>query len=52
MGILRYILIVGCLVCTTHVIGANIKDTIEYRAQVWIDKTDLPLCSRRGAVCL
>lgn len=42
MGILRYILIVGCcLVWSAHVIGANVKDTIEYRAQVWIDKTDL-----------
>lgn len=35
MGILRYILIVGCcLVWSAHVIGANVKDKVEHRKVV------------------
>lgn len=42
MGILRYIVVTcSCLVWAAHVFSADVKDTIEYRAQVWVDKTDL-----------
>lgn len=42
MGILKYILLAcSCLTWATHASAAIVKDTIEYRAQVWVDKTDL-----------
>ncbi len=42
MGILKCILIAcSCLVWATHAFCVEVKDTIEYRAQVWVDKIDL-----------
>lgn len=42
MNILKYLLIAcSCLIGAAHAQSPIAKDTIEYRAQVWVDKTDL-----------
>lgn len=42
MNILKYLLIAcSCLIGAAHAQSLIAKDTIEYRAQVWVDKTDL-----------
>ena len=42
MNILKYLLIAcSCLIGAAHAQSSIVKDTIEYRAQVWVDKTDL-----------
>ena len=41
MNILKYLLIAcSCLIGAAHAQSPIAKDTIEYRAQVWVDKTD------------
>ena len=42
MNILKYLLIAcSCLIGAAHAQSPIAKDTIEYRAHVWVDKTDL-----------
>lgn len=42
MNLFKYTLIAcSCLFGAAHAHSAIVKDTIEYRAQVWVDKTDL-----------
>lgn len=49
MNILKYLLIAcSCLIGAAHAQSPIAKDTIEYRAQVWVDKTDGTLWWRRG----
>ena len=42
MDLIKYIVIAcSCLAGAAHAQQPMVKDTIEYRAQVWVDKTDL-----------